>query len=94
VFYSAGEIQISEGIKILIDSPGMVMLITEGEKIKRIAVSDPTRKLTRIHFTVTSVIDKTGDSYRITRDEARGTSDVLIDLPLNEYAGKSVVIDL
>jgi len=94
VFYKSGELQIPEGFNIRIDSPGIVMIRSEGDKIISIAVADPTRKLAKIHFTVSSVMDKTGENYRITRDEVRGTSDVTIDLPQNEYAGKSVVVDL
>jgi chondroitin AC lyase len=55
VFYHAGEIDISEGIKLSVDSPGAVMLkIVEGE-VKEITVADPSRSLKRIHLQISGM---------------------------------------
>ena len=76
------------------DGPGLLMVKTEGGKISSLSVSDPDRNLGRIHFTVSSRIEKRGDNFRSAWDESRKVSDISIDLPADVYAGKSVTIDL
>jgi chondroitin AC lyase len=93
VFYKSGEIQITPSIRIGSESPGMVMVKTEGETVKRITVSDPTRKLAKIHLSVTSRIEKKENHFKAAWDESKGISEVTIDLPQDVYAGKSVTIE-
>ena len=45
VFYKAGEIQVTDRIKLKCDCPGIVMLKAEGGNITQISVSDPNREL-------------------------------------------------
>lgn len=52
VFYRSGELKVTEGLTIGVDSPGMVMVRCSGEKVQEITVSDPSRKLGRLHLTV------------------------------------------
>lgn len=55
IFYHAGEIDFSGGLKLSVDSPGAVMLkIKEGE-VKEITVADPSRSLRRIHLHITGM---------------------------------------
>jgi len=67
IFYQAGEVDTSEGMKLSLDSPGAVMLkISEG-KVKEITVADPSRSLSRIHLQISGmeklVIDLPGGVY-------------------------------
>jgi len=94
VFYEPGEIEVFEGIRLNASSPGIFMIYTDGGKIAKISVSDPSRKLRSVSFTLNKLIDKNGSGYSITSDRARGTSTVSLGLPRNEFAGKSVTIDL
>jgi chondroitin AC lyase len=94
VFYTSGEIQVSENLKVGIDSPGVVMVKTEGSAIKQISVADPSRKLGKIHLTVTGRIEKHRDHFRTFWNERKGTSEISIDLPQTVYAGKSVTVNL
>jgi len=94
VFYEPGEIEVFDGTRLNSSSPGIFMIYTDGEKLTRISVSDPTRKLRTIGFTLNKLIDKKGSGYNIASDRARGTSNVSVDLPQNEFAGKSITIDL
>lgn len=94
VFYTSGEIQVSEKLKIGMDSPGLIMVKTNGAGIKQLSVADPSRKLGRIHVTVTGKIEKSGDHFRSFWNPAKGVSEIAIDLPQTVYAGKSVTIEI
>jgi len=94
VFYTSGEIQITDNLKIGIDSPGVVMVKTNDSVVKQISVADPSRKLGRIHLTVTQKIEKRGDHFRSFWNESKGVSEIAIDLPQTVYAGKSVILEL
>jgi len=92
VFYKAGEIRLSSELKIEIDSPGLVMVKTEGQTIKYISVSDPSRKLSRIHLMVSGKIEKTGNGFKASWNQIKSLSEISIDLPQDVYAGKTVTI--
>lgn len=94
VFYQPGRIGIAEGVFLEIDSPGLVMVRTEGKAIKQISVSDPLRKLKKIHLTISSKLEKKLDGFESVWNEEKGISDLLIDLPESVYAGKSVTVNL
>lgn len=94
VFYTSGEIQVTDNLKIGMDSPGVVMVKTNGSAVKQISVADPSRKLGRIHLTVTQKIEKRGDHFRSFWNESKGVSEIAIDLPQTVYAGKSVTLEL
>lgn len=94
VFYKTGEIRLSSELKIEIDSPGLVMVKTEGQTIKYISVSDPSRKLSRIHLMVSGKIEKTGNGFKASWNQIKSLSEISIDLPQDVYAGKSVTIEL
>jgi chondroitin AC lyase len=92
-FYKAGEVEISEGTKVKMDSQGMAMIKMNGNKIEKFSVSDPSRKLSRLTMTVSGVYDSKGDGFFTIPDESKNNTLVLIDLPQGVYAGKSVTIE-
>lgn len=92
VFHTSGEIQVSSELKIGIDSPGLVMVTTDGSKLKSLTVADPSRKLSRIHVSVTGKIEKNGPHFRSFYNEQKGVTELAIDLPQTVYAGKSVTL--
>ncbi len=94
VFYQSGEIKIFGDLKIGIDSPGLVMVKTEGKTVKEISVADPTRKLGRVHLTVNEKIEKSGANFSSLWNKEKGISEIVIDLPQTVYAGKSVTVKL
>ncbi|MCP4312088.1 MAG: chondroitin lyase [Bacteroidetes bacterium] len=55
IFYHAGEINISEGMLLSVDSPGAVMLKLNNGEVKEITVADPSRRLNRIHIQITGM---------------------------------------
>jgi len=94
VFYRAGTVQVAPGITVSIDSPGLVMVKTEDGKLKSVSVSDPTRRLSKINLTASVKIEGRGDGFTFNWYEKEGVSVITIQLPQNEYAGKSVSCDL
>lgn len=89
-FYRAGEIDIADDIKVKMDSQGMAMIKMDGNKIEKISVSDPSRKLSRIALTVSGLYPSQGDNFVTIPDNSQTL--ILVDLPQGVYAGKSVTI--
>ena len=94
VFYQSGKIQLFSDLTIGMDSPGLVMVKMEGSAVKEISVADPSRKLGKIHLTVTGRIEKNGDNIHSSWNKEKGISEIAIDLPQTVYAGKSVTVKL
>lgn len=80
VFYNAGTIELDNSMVFSCESPGIVILQLEGNKISRISVSDPNRELSRMHL-----------SLKSERGETRHFS---IDLPQGNYRGSSTTIEI
>ena len=94
VFYKAGEIQISDKLKLKSNTPGIVMVKIENEKVTEISVSDPNRELGKMYISLSSKIEKVGENFKSIWNEKYKSSDLTIDLPQGNYAGKSVTIKL
>jgi len=94
IFYTSGEIQVSENLKVGMDSPGVVMVKMNGSTIKQISVADPSRKLAKIHVSITGKMVNNGNNFRSFWNQEKGISEIAIDLPQTVYAGKSVTIEL
>lgn len=93
-FYRAGEISVSDGVKIRMDSPGMAMLEMRGSDVVELAVSDPSRKLSRVVVTLSGNYEvQSEEAVSISGADQDGTL-ILVNLPQGVYAGKSVVIKL
>jgi chondroitin AC lyase len=94
VFYKTGDIQVSGKFKLISDNPGIVRLKMEGEKLSEISVSDPNRELLKFRLSVSSKIVAHGENFVSVWNETEGASEISIDLPQGNYAGKSVTIKL
>ena len=94
IFYKNGDIQATPDIRIGMDSPGVVMIKTDGKTIKAISVSDPSRRFGKIHLSTTVRIEKRGDNFKASWDDVKEVTNISIDLPQDVYAGKSVTINL
>jgi len=94
VFYTSGEIKVSENLTIGMDGPGTVMVKTVGSAVKQISVADPSRNLGKIHITVSQKMEKIGNNFRSFWNEKKRVSEISVDLPQTVYAGKSVTIEL
>jgi chondroitin AC lyase len=93
-FYRAGEVEIKKGLKLRMDSPGMAMLRMEGEQVKELTVSDPSRKLSRVMVTLSGNYDARTEHFFTLSDPDDDNTLIIVDLPQGVYAGKSVSIQL
>ena len=93
VFYKSGEIEISDGLVIKSDSPGLFMMKMDNGKLAEISVSDPNRELAKINFSISAKIEKDESNFQAIWNEKSDTSEISIDLPQDVYAGNSVTID-
>lgn len=94
VFYEPGEIRIADGITLSGETPGLVMVQTDGSEVEEITVSDPSRRLDSIRLHITVRLEAEEDRWKATWDEEEGYSSVRIDVPEGEYVGRSVSVKL
>ena len=92
-FYKSGEVEISNGLKVRMDSQGMAMLKMRGNRIEKLTISDPSRKLSRILITVPDIYNITGDNFIVFPDSEQNNTLIVVDLPQGVFTGKSVVIN-
>jgi chondroitin AC lyase len=93
VFYKEGSIKLSKYLSVTADSPCMVMVKTNGEKIEDLSVSDPTRKLTSLQLSVNTKLDDKGEHWHAAWNKEKKLSVIQIDLPKEGYAGQTVVLN-
>jgi chondroitin AC lyase len=89
-FYRAGEIEVSKGVKLRMDSQGMAMVKMRGDQIEELTVSDPSRKLNRILVTVSGKYEAKGSHFTTYSNGDIDQTLIIVDLPQGVYAGKSV----
>jgi chondroitin AC lyase len=77
VFYEAGEIKLSNDLALAVSDPCIAMVETNGKKIKKITVAEPTQKLKSLQLKITS---------------GKNTKEIKVDLPEGGYAGQSVAL--
>ena len=93
-FYKAGEVEIASGVSVGMDSQGMAMLKMNGPKITEVTVSDPSRMLTRMILTIPGIYNSGGENFIAFPNREENNTMILIDLPKDVYAGKSVTFAL
>lgn len=91
-FYKAGSIEISNGSTFSMDSQGIAMLKMQGNRVEKLTIADPSRKLNRILITVSGIYKTKGDHFFTIPNNAQNTTLIIVDLPQGVYAGKSVVV--
>jgi len=90
IFYEKKDIEITEGISISSDRPGMMMVKKTDGLLEEITISDPSRKLDSFQFTVTARIEIENDQWSAVWDEDKGKSSISVMLPEGDYAGQSI----
>ena len=70
------------------------MLKLQPERIDKMTVSDPSRKLSRMRITVSNIYDAKGDSFVTFPNSEQNDTLILVDLPQDVYAGKSTTVEL
>jgi chondroitin AC lyase len=89
-FYRAGKLEVKKGLVVKLDSQGMVMLKTAGNRVSSVTVSDPSRMLQRINLTVSGVYNIKKDGVVCLPDATKNETLLIIDLPQGPWTGSSV----
>jgi chondroitin AC lyase len=92
VFYKAGEIALSDNISLRADNPGIILIKMNEGKVHQISVADPNRELGKMSLSLSGKISSPDDNFSSYWDDQQKTSQVFIDLPKGQYAGKSITI--
>jgi chondroitin AC lyase len=94
VFYKAGELALSDGFVLKSYTPGIYMLKTANGGVEEISVADPNRELSKMNFSLSKRIDGDGENYQAVWNDHKQATQVSIDLPEGQLAGKSVTVKL
>ncbi len=92
VFYKAAEVEMPGGLIVGCDSPGAVIIKTDGKDVTEISVSDPGRKLGKMHLTVSGHVSMKGDKVHCHYDAEKKNTHITVALPQDVYAGASVTV--
>jgi len=93
-FYQAGDLDISPGSMIKLESQGMIMLKMKGDRIEKMSIADPSRKIRRAILTIPGKYNSSGDNFETHPNQDQKSTMIMVDLPQGVYAGKSVTIEL
>jgi len=94
VFYQAGAIDLAEGLHLSVDRPCILMARQCGNRIETIAVCDPSRTHDKLEIRLNACIEGRTDDWVATWNKSESLSLVTVRLPREQWAGKSVVLDL
>ena len=94
IFYASGQIAFSEDSQVGLESPGVVMLHVEQDRVCKLTVSDPSRKLRQMRISVSGTYDIAAEQATARANRASNRTLIRVDLPQGVYAGKSVVVPL
>jgi chondroitin AC lyase len=74
------------------DSQGMAMIKFQGDKIKELTVSDPSRQLNRLSITVSGIYNEKREGLICISNAALKSTLMIVDVPQGVFAGKSVTL--
>ena len=93
-FYQPGTLQVADGLRVAADTPCMLMIEMNDGSIARITVSDPSRKLGIMRFSVTTKVEKETENFDAQWDPDDEVTEITVELPRGKYAGESVSLSL
>ncbi|EON79360.1 polysaccharide lyase (hyaluronidase) [Lunatimonas lonarensis] len=94
-FYRAGELELAKDWTIKMDSPGLLMIQLVDGRVAKITASDPSRRLSAIHFQLSQQVDlPVLDGVFSTWNPATGATSIRVQLPEGVYAGSSAVVEI
>jgi chondroitin AC lyase len=93
VFYQPGTIKLPGNINLTSKNPCIIMIKMAGNAMEKIAVSDPTQKLTSLELQVSIPVDVSGENYRSSWNKDSKLTKIEVDLPAGGNAGKTVIME-
>lgn len=95
VFYQPGRLVITDHLEIVMKNSGMVMVQYHNGELLSVSVADPSRRLDEVNFSVSqSLPEISGEAdARMEWNEETGHTNIRVNLPRDQWAGSSVVLD-
>ena len=76
------------------ENAGIIMLKLKRGKVESFSISDPTRKLTELKFTLEGLYSVKNPSIKVIKDKKTNTSQFIVQMPKGAFAGKSLSFKL
>lgn len=92
VFYTSSAVELPGGLRVESDMPGAVMIKTDGRAVKEISVADPTRKMGKMHLTISGKVELNGEGVTFAYDDKKNQTNISITLPKAVFTGSSVTV--
>ena len=91
-FYRAGKLTVLPNFTLTMDSQGMAMVKLQGDSVKELTLSDPSRQLSRISITVPGIYTTKKEGLICLPNQQLKNTLMIVDVPQGVYAGKSVTV--
>ena len=91
-FYRAGKLTVLPNFTLTMDSQGMAMVKLQGDRVKELTLSDPSRQLSRISITVPGIYTTKKEGLICLPNQQLKNTLMIVDVPQGVYAGKSVTV--
>lgn len=92
VFYESGTLRVSPDLIIDMEDPGLILVSYRNGEVLSIAVSDPTRDLEELHFSISKNIQIESDRAESQWNASSGRTQFKVKLPRGAFAGSSVIL--
>jgi chondroitin AC lyase len=94
VFYEPGEIELNTALSLSVDIPCAIMVRLRDNQVDRITVSDPARVHEKLELVVRGPDPRQSAAPPGTSQPTQPARHITVDLPRDEWAGRSVVLDI
>ncbi|GEO20053.1 polysaccharide lyase family 8 super-sandwich domain-containing protein [Cyclobacterium qasimii] len=94
VFYQSGNLSLENELNLQMENAGIIMLKLKKGKVESFSISDPTRKLTELKFSLNGLYTAKSDGLKVLKDKKTKTSQFIIQMPKGAFAGKSLSFTL
>ncbi|WP_339925217.1 polysaccharide lyase family 8 super-sandwich domain-containing protein [uncultured Cyclobacterium sp.] len=94
VFYQSGNLLIENDLNLQMENAGIIMLNVKKGKVQSFSISDPTRKLTALKFTLDGLYSTKEAGIQVIKDKKTKTSQFIVQMPKGAFAGKSINFEL
>jgi chondroitin AC lyase len=92
VFYTSSSVNLPDGTRVESDMPGLVMIKTDGPAVKSISVADPTRKMGKMHLTISGKVEFESQGATFVYNQNKNHTSISIALPESVFAGSAVTV--
>jgi chondroitin AC lyase len=94
VSYQHAELELPNGLDLIMHGPGQLILHFDGKTLKKVAAADPSRKLGKLHFSLTQKIDSKSPALVSHWNPQGQLTEMAVTLPTGNYAGQSTIVEL